>query len=294
MNTKFVYCAAFALVLASNPMAAVASAETTLTKASTDSGADSTLSASEIVQLNFGLQPLLDRYHQLKSNGPVLERIEARSDLLEKLMRLSCEIRVVTNKIDREVADADQRRAILAERRDRAVRINTYANLISGGITGLVGGGLKLGDVNHIAPDAIDTVEGGIQTGLSAWALQQQHGERKIAQTAPGLLAAIMDPKLRNPQSYPADVWAFITAPQAGGKSARESLADKWTTLGFCLQHSGHRASPRERMKHMALLNPGSIRITIDLLEDRIAMLYDLRATVTRLDDKLLEILNSI
>jgi hypothetical protein len=246
--------------------------------------------------LHFGFPALILRIQELKASRTSTDsqRLSATNDLLLRILEVSTEIRVLTNRIDREVADADQRRAVLAERRDRAVRINTYADLVSGGITGLIGGGVSLGGVNHIAPDVIDTVEGGVQTGLSAWALQQQRGEQRIERTQPGLLAAIMDPTKRDVHEYPDDVWMFLNEKGPAGFSLRELLANKWTKFGFCMRHSGHRTPPRDRMIHMAMLHPTSNRVTIDLLEDRIAMLYDLRATVTRLEDELLQALVAV
>lgn len=250
-----------------------------------------------VPSVDFGFAKLIDQLQQQKANGTAsaIERLELKNELFRRILKVSYEIRVVTNKIDREIADADQRRAVLAERRDRAVRINTYADFLSGGITGIVGGGMKLRDINHIAPDIIDTVEGGVQTGLSAWALQQQRGEQKIERTSPGLLAPIMDPNLRSQRDFSDDIWTFLnTTPPGGGQSLRETLKSRWIKSRFCFQHTGHRMEPKERMKHMALVHPRSNRITIDLLEDRIAMLHDLRATVTQLDEELLGIITKL
>jgi hypothetical protein len=243
------------------------------------------------------LEALVTTFKQMPQSSELtarLDRVELRQQIIARLLRISYEVRLVTNRIDREIADTDQRRAILAERRDRAVRINTYANLLSGGVTGLVGGGLKIRDVNHLAPDIIDTVEGGVQTGLSGWALYQQRGESKIEHTSPGMMAAIMDTRMRSPSNFPDDIWAYLNRPQPGGQSPREVLATKWQRNKFCLRHSVHRMESKERMKKMSLLHPNNNRLTIDLLEDRLAMLYDLRATVTLIDERVFELLQSV
>lgn len=248
------------------------------------------------------LLPKLERLQELRAQSPAsmtvdskLELLTVRQDCAEAVQLASCEVRSVTARIDRECANAGEVLAYLAERRDRAVRLNTYADLVSGGLTGIISGSLKLGDVPGPAGDIIDTVEGAMQTGLSAWALQQQRGEQRREQGAPSILTHLFQQKSVAEKDYPPAVWSFLTMPlpAAANKACRvDNLVDRWLKLGLCFTHRGHRAGLEKRVQHVS--GPNSPKVTVDILEDRVAMLNDLRATVVHMDVELLELMQVV
>lgn len=216
-----------------------------------------------------------------------------RQSALEVLTSAGYEVRSSVNSIDREVAEAEEVRAVLAERRDRAIRLNTYADFISGGVTGLVAGGLKLGDVSHFSPDIIDTSEGLVQTGLSAWAFQQQRGEKRLESGVPNLLAMVFDLKMERPYLIEPIVWSFFNADpisDPSGLTRRQLLREHWLKRNLCFTHRGHRGPKHDRVKHLTGTHPEQTRMTIDVLEDRLAMFADLRSTLTQMDCLLLEL----
>jgi hypothetical protein len=258
--------------------------------------AGATLSA-EASQLAASMQvlPKLRRIQELRaaSSTPSMELITLKQDSLESIVMAGYEIDTVTARIDRELANASEILAYLAERRDRAVRLNSYADFISGGITGIVSGGMKVADAGGIAPDLLDTIEGGLQTSLASWALQQQRGEQRRERGVPSILSHLFQTKAEAATDYPPAVWAFLSSPLPASKtnaSKLDLLVNRWTKLGFCFTHRGHRMDTRARVQHLANEGPPNARLTVDVLEDRVAMLNDLRATIVQMNGDLLEL----
>ena len=247
-----------------------------------------------------GVLPGLQRLQLMRSHGASdasssLEMLSLKQELLESTVIAAQELRAVVARVNSEDADTSELHAHLAERRDRAVRINTYANLISGGITGMVGGGLSLGSVNHLAPDLIDTTEGVIQTSLATWALSQQRGESRMMRGTPSLLSHLMNRSSELEDDFPPSVWCYLQLPIHGGKDTIIStLVDRWFLLNLCLKHSGHRESRASRQIRIANAPNKNSKVSIDVLEDRMAMLSDLRACVQQMDYLVLELMQTV
>jgi len=86
-------------------------------------------------------------------------------------------------------------------------------------------------------------------------------------------------------------VWGYLTtSPDAGAESRKDRLVDRWLRLGLCLIHKGHKVSREEHITHITASHLEPRRLRIDLLEDRMAMLRDLRSLLSIVDDLLLEL----
>ncbi|MBC7996369.1 MAG: hypothetical protein IAF58_00390 [Leptolyngbya sp.] len=237
--------------------------------------------------------------------GASLQYMDAKQNLIESVLIVSQEARAFIHFVEQEISKAESINALLAARRDRALKLNTYGDLISGGITGAVGGALALGDLNHISYDTIDAAEGIIQTGLATMSLREQSGEKRIEKGLPNILARIFEPEKGPSSAYPQSVWTFLNSPPAkapGTPTRRETLVADWEQHGFCLSHNGRgvgtffQRKPKgsdsvERRERITGNSKQDYKVTSDLIEDRGAMLQELRSTVTRLDVIMLEIL---
>jgi hypothetical protein len=272
----------------SNPTPRVVPPDTIATTASPKMSEEATMLAAKI-----GLLPKLKRLEELRATAPNSEEEMAlRQDVVENIMMAGYEVRAVAARIDRELANASEVLAFLAERRDRAVRLNSYADFISGGITGMISSGMKIGDAGGVAPDIIDSVEGAFQTGLATWALHEQRGEKRREQGVPSILTHLFQTKSAAQADYPPTVWTYLSSPIPASKTSASRLdivVDRWLKVGVCFTHPrGHRHDTRTRIQHISNAETAP-RVTIDILEDRIAMLNDLRATVVQMDEDLLE-----
>lgn len=243
---------------------------------------------------------VVDSLRQQREAGKLTsaDYLEARQNLIVNVMVVTQDVRTFVHFLEEEIAKADSINAMIAARRDRALKLNTYGDLISGGITGIIGGGLQLADVHHVAYDTIDTVEGAVQTALALMSLREQQGEKRIEKGIPNILARLFEPQKGPSAAYPACVWKFLNAPSSqrpNAETRREKLVNEWNQNGLCISHHHiHRRKPKamgERRERLLNSSTQNYRVTAELIEDRTAMLHQLRSTVTRMDVIMLEIL---
>lgn len=252
---------------------------------------DLSAGAEQVSQI-VGIGDDLEALRQLRDIDPSnvegqLKRLNIRQTMMEDLLTQSFEIRRVIAELDQEMAEADDLRAYLERRRDKAIRLNTIANFLSGGITGIIGGSLDMADVNRYAPISIDTGEGIVQTSIALLALKQQNGERKLMEGMPNKLAKVLD--LSPSSDYPENVWKFLnTAAPNHTQTRKQVLVEHWAKSGMI-----EKAKMRGRKDHLAHLagNSPKVVISIDLLDARAAMLSDLKACISEMDVYLSELL---
>ncbi len=244
------------------------------------------------------VEQLADAHVRWKSTRQIQDTVDyllAKQQFTEELAAVGFDVRRCTNAIDREIARNQEKTAHLTELRDKAIRFNTYANFIAGGMTGIISGALEVADLSRFSFNTVDILEGAGQAGLSLWAFKAEHsGDRKPG-PMPNILTVLID-EAQEHATYPPTVRAYLnTVPEGStdGKTHAEVLVARWQHLQFCLAHKGHRRQ-RERIKKITGNHEEDATLTIDLLEDRIAMLQDLRSEITTMDEHLGELLDWI
>lgn len=237
------------------------------------------------------LETAFKKWKASKDAQDAIAYLMAKQEYNETLIGLLFDVRRCTNAIDREIARNATRAASLAELRDKAIRYNTYADFVAGGLTGILAGALELGDLSRFAYNSVDVAEGVGQSVLSSWAFRAEHRGDRRQGAIPNVLNAIIDPSAVH-NAYPPSVRSFLnTAPAGETQTRADILVHRWKKLNFCLIHSGHRMNKQQRVKHITGTHTEAATLTIDLLEDRTAMLQDLRAEVTIMDEHLAELL---
>jgi hypothetical protein len=94
---------------------------------------------------------------------------------------------------------------------------------------------------------------------------------------------------------YPEEVWSYLnsaTASQSNGETRREQLVAKWRSEGRIERDSSAKGARRIESLTGNISQAG--RLDIDELNDRIAMLLDVRATVSLMKRGLSEILHGL
>lgn len=223
------------------------------------------------------------------SNAEALvHRLAARQNLLEDVLAQSFEVRSMLAELEQEIAEADDLQAYLEHRRDRSIRLNTIANFISGGITGIIGGGLDIAAVTKTASASIDLGEGVVQTSLALFALKQQAGEKRLMEGLPNKLAKVLD--LAPNVDFPSTIWKYLNSiPPNQNKTRRQILVEHWSKSGM-IAKARFKGDTSGDLSHLAGTRQ-RVTISIDLLDARSAMLADLKAVVREMDVYLLEIL---
>lgn len=230
------------------------------------------------------------------STSDLLKALLLKQSLTESVVYESFEVRSCLSNLETEIAQADDLQAFLEERRDKVIRLNTIANFVSGGVTGIVGGALKIGGANEQSANGIDTGEGIVQTALALLALKQQSGEKKIVEGTPNMLTKLFDINSNHTQrDYPPSVWNYLTSvPEnsSTGLTRQQTLMKRWQDLKVINTKASERQR-REVIGHITGTHPQPI-VSIDLLDARSAMLHDVRAVVSEMDHPLLELMQTI
>ncbi len=230
------------------------------------------------------------------SGENLLQALLLKQSLTEAVVYESFEVRSCLSNLETEIAQADDLQAFLEERRDKVIRLNTIANFISGGVTGIIGGALKIGGVNEQSANGIDTGEGITQTALALLALKQQAGEKRIVDGTPNMLTKLFDINtIHTQRDYPPSVWNYLTSvPEnsATGLTRQQTLMKRWQDLKV-INTKASQSQRKEAIGHITGTHQQPI-VSIDLLDARSAMLHDVRAVVSEMDHPLLELMQTI
>lgn len=256
--------------------------------------------AHELAQ-QLGLTETIEKLLRAQAHGPYapasqeyVEVLSYRQQLMETVLSTILEIHGVTAAIDYEISQNSDFRAYLEDRRDRAIKYNTIATLITGGISGALGNALDMNPSVKVedAGDILEMAGGGVTTALGFLALRQEGGEKRKLPGTPNMLAKLFDRPTTETTEYPRSVWEFLNAvpPGVQGKETRrQRLVKRWISLG--LLESPRSATWRYQVEHVTSTTPRHHKITIDLLEKRIMMLSDLRALVLQMERGLHDLL---
>ncbi len=209
----------------------------------------------------------------------------ARQLFLENVMAVNFDLQTSISSVVQQTAATEELNATMVYHRDKAIRYNTYANFVAGGITGILSGSFDMAKLPEVNPNTLDIVEGAAQSGLSAWALKQLRSEYEAIQGVPNVLAALIFNTPDKPD-FPDSVWTFLNSvPQNSqtGKTRREEMVSRWLAHKFCLIHGGHRSNHNKRARQISGTSTDT-RLSIDVMEDRVAMLEDLRSTLMEMN----------
>ncbi|MBX3076835.1 hypothetical protein KF728_07280 [Candidatus Obscuribacterales bacterium] len=236
-------------------------------------------------------------FQENKSSDNAIAYLLSKQRITERLAELGFDVRRCTNVIDREIAKDSSKTAYLTELRDKAIRYNTYADFVAGGLTGIISGALEMADLSRFASNTVDIFEGTGQSALSYWAYRAEHAGDRSQIPLPNMLAKIFDPTVEH-SGYPESVWAFLssTPPDGTGTNRAQIMLMRWQKLNFCFTHSGkHKQHQHSRIRKLTgHHHEKDTTMTIDILEDRTAMLQDLRAEITTMDESLAELFDLV
>jgi hypothetical protein len=175
----------------------------------------------------------------------------------------------------------------MVEKRARALRRNTIINFVSGGITKIVGYSIALAG-SDFPTNILEIFDGGVQCGLSGTVMKDLHEEGHLVKEMPLLLTTLSKSEDTD-GIYARQVWNYLNETPSGGpgQSRRVELTTAWRKRGILDRHDKATSLRADGSlpKHLALA-----QITPQLLDDRLAMLAELRSTVTEMHLSLMEL----
>jgi hypothetical protein len=253
--------------------------------------------ASEIAD-ELGVTTIVERLVQIKSSpakaDPALEfeHVRLKAQLTEMVLIASLQVRDVTARIDHEVVQLSRVHQLIQDRTDHGLKLNTLANVFG---AGAINEGCQSAEMAHneLPGEIIELIAGATTIMLSGMALKQQSGGSRRLPARPGLLAKPFGFSTDSEADYPPIVWAYLTHVPIGATTnqSRLQLLQRYWLMH---QFSPDLRTPVGKRRAAMLAGVSSEpRVNMSLLEDRTALLQDLRAEVIQVDRALLELLQN-
>ena len=259
---------------------------------------------AEQVADTIGVAPLLTQLKSMPGGPPdegsrvSLEAIALRQEVTERVLGASLDIDSVNAIIDSEIEHIRGIRAGLQSKRDRDQNIINVASIVTGGAFGAVTSAMQFKPRTVNLGNGIGVAGGAASVLLSVIGIRKQGGRRSLGDS-PRMLARFFG---RQPDAaeeiqsvYPESVWSYLNSAEPSKPDAatrRERLMAKWRGEGR-IARDGSPKGERE-LESVSGNVSRSRRLSIDELDDRVAMLLDVRASVSLMKRGLSEILRGL
>ena len=212
--------------------------------------------------------------------------------ITEKVLYAMLEFDAANAQIDREIAQADELHSFLSDRRDNTVTRSNLLGIIIGGGLSAVSSGLSLNS-NLTKPTAITGLVGGVASaGFGLAGIKAQNGATSRFDFESNMLAKFFDRTSLPNSTYPTIVWTLLNQSPEGdaeGSTRKDQLVRLWLRVKRI-----DSLDSTEKIDHLTSRPSQGFRLTIDDLEDRAAMLHDVRARISYLKLDLAGILASL
>jgi hypothetical protein len=251
-----------------------------------------------------GVAPLLKQLESSPGVSPAdgsrvsIESLAVRQEITEKVLAASLDVDSVNAVIDSEIELIRGIRADIQAKRDKAQNIINIASIVTGGAFGAVTSALQFKPSTVNLGNGIGVAGGAGSAVLSIVGIRMKGGRRSLGDS-PRMLARFFgrqpDATEAIPSVYPEAVWSYLdsAAPsQPNVGTRREQLIAKWQREGRLKQDG----SPKGGRRIEALSGNVSQmrRLSINELDDRVAMLLDVRARVSLMKRGLSEVLRAL
>jgi hypothetical protein len=210
----------------------------------------------------------------------------------ERVMGASLQVDATIAQIDNEISRANELRGYLSDRRDRRVsRANLLSALVGGGL-GATSSGLQLSSSLNKPAAIVGISAGTLSAGLAISGIHAQKGETSQFNFDSNMLAELFDRPTLPDSHYPPTVWTFLNeaAPNSSdGLTRKQQLLRSWVQVKRI-----DSLTSVDKIDHLTSEPSEAFRLSIDDLEDRVAMLQDVRARISFLKRDLGELLTSL
>lgn len=264
-----------------------------------------------------GAEKVFRDLRQVQKKIAAVQNDDQRERLITRLLYLrvklaqcietaSLEVNSVKAAVELDISRVDDARARIVEHRARVLKRNSIINFVSGGVTKMVGYSIAMADIN-MPSNVLEVVDGGIQSSLSGLAMKEQEEEKHFTQTVPSLLNTVILGNNDETHDYPGGVWRYLESKvfgneaiisgdaQLGGagnsdagassETRRERLLAAWKRSGMLARPDAKGSSGGTR----ARMGMGK-SVSAQLLEDRAAMLSDLKSVVAHMNNSLMQL----
>jgi hypothetical protein len=237
---------------------------------------------------------LRELYDQRKP--PSRERATVlRQKIRETIFESYFDAASVQAEAHRELGMLEAQRETISSRRDRAIEINNATNFIASGTLNTVGSALGFTSALPPFPGNLNQMLSGVvSAAMSTYSLRQGKGSKVRGQGESTLIAELFGRPCDERTSYPESVWRFMhgKSPQDPGKTRVQLLEDRW----IMRHHLEKHGSRREALKLDLVSGMANSKkcMTLDDLNDQIAMIGDIDAMAALMNHHLRDLLSMI
>ena len=224
-----------------------------------------------------GLENALSTFREPVAPARDLQ-LAAQQEVIATVTEASLEVDATTGQIDQEIAETHELQNFLVARRQREIDL---LNLVSFGIGGSLGtASAALGLTPHVkASGVVGIVSGTSITALSALGLHLRPGGKAVLEAHANMLCNLFDLPSDPNNFYPPRVATFMAQPApAETVSRKQHLIATWVTLGRIPAPETEKG--RLKIARLASVPQQNTHLSLGDLDDRQAMLYDMRARV--------------
>jgi hypothetical protein len=218
-----------------------------------------------------------------------------RQVIVEKVLAASLEVDATIAQIDNEIAQSNEVRGYLSDKRDKAVNRANLMSIVSGGTLGATSAGLQLPSGENKASSIVGIAAGVVSSTLAISGIRAQKGGTRLFDFSSNMLAEFFDRSTLDDSRYDPIVWSFLNdvAPtDEEGLTRKERLIQTWITLKRTDPPS--TSTGKNKIDRVTSQPSDKLPLTIDDLEDRSAMLQDVRAKISFLKRDLAGLLLSL
>jgi len=218
-----------------------------------------------------------------------------RQQILETVVAASLQVDATIAQIDNEIAQSNEIRGYLSDQRDKTVNRANLLSVVSAGTLGAASAGLQLPAGENKASSLVGIAAGLVSSSLAISGIRAQKGRTRIFDFNSNMLAEFFGRPALLDSRYDAIVWSFLNdvAPaDQEGLTRKERLIQTWITLKRTDPPS--TSSGKDKIDRVTSQPSDKLPLTIDDLEDRSAMLEDVRAKVSFLKRDLAALLLSL
>jgi hypothetical protein len=218
-----------------------------------------------------------------------------RQVVTEKVLAASLEVDATIAQIDNEIAQSNEVRGYLSDKRDRAVNRANLLSIVSGGTLGATSAGLQLPSGENKASSMVGIAAGVVSSTLAISGIRAQKSGTRLFDFSSNMLAELFARPALGDNRYDPIVWRFLNdvAPtDVEGLTRKERLIQTWITLKRTDPPS--TSAGKNKIDIVTSQPSDKLHLTIDDLEDRSAMLEDVRAKISFLKRDLAALLLSL
>jgi hypothetical protein len=229
-----------------------------------------------------GVVSEIDQLQRLSGSAAPADRWQIlwlHQHISEEVLTASLQVDATIAQIDNEIAQSNELRGYLSDRRDRVVvRANLLSSLV-GGAVGATSSALGLSPDLNKPSNAVGIAAGAISTGFALVGIHSRNGESMPFDFPSNMLAEFFDrPTLPN-STYPPIIWTFLNQVSSVGPAGitrKQYLLQTWVRVKRI-----DSLESKDKIDHLTSQPSELLKLSIDDFEDRAAMLQDVRARIS-------------